>query len=315
MNDKQNILCLCGGVGGAKLAYGFSKVLAPENLNIVVNTGDDFEHLGFPISPDLDTVTYTLSEQNNTELGWGLAGETWQFMSELKTENPSASWFQLGDKDLETHRFRKQLLQQGQSLSEATRALCKKFSIAENIIPMSDDPVHTIIQTQNDEDLAFQHYFVREQCQPPVKGFYFRHIEQAKPSSGFIECLRDKDLKAVVICPSNPFVSVDPILSLPGIKKQLQNLSVPVIAVSPIIGGQAVKGPTAKMMDELQIPKTSAAIAKHYEGLVDYLILDNSDTEDKASVEALGMQVAITKTLMKENQDKVDLANFILNLL
>lgn len=310
-NKQGNILCLCGGVGGAKLAYGFSKILPAENLNIIVNTGDDFEHINLPISPDIDTVTYTLAEKNNSQQGWGLADETWQFMDKLKKENPSESWFQIGDKDLKHHQARQQLLKQGKSLSQVTQLLCNKMQIASNIIPMSDQPVRTMIKT-DDGDLSFQHYFVREQCQPKISGFYFQGIETAQASPNFINALHDKNLSAVVICPSNPFVSIDPILALNGIKEQLHHINVPVIAISPIINGQAIKGPTSKMMDELNIPKTSAAIAEHYHSIIDCLVIDNSDQAEQKRIVKIGVKTAVTQTLMKNKTDKIALAKFIL---
>jgi LPPG:FO 2-phospho-L-lactate transferase len=304
------ILCLCGGVGGAKLALGFSKILSPGQLTIIINTGDDFEHLGFFISPDIDTVLYTLAGISNTSLGWGIEGETWQFMAEQE-KNGGETWFKLGDKDLQTHRLRKQWLSEGLSLSEVTSRLCKHYGVKHAVVPMSDDPVSTLVKTGQGE-LAFQHYFVREQCTPQVTGFYFKGIAQAQPSSGLLRALQDKQLAGVVICPSNPFVSIDPILSLQGVREILRSLAVPVIAVSPIIGGQAVKGPTAKMMDELQIAKTSRSIARHYRDILDVLILDNSDAGQSVEVEACGVRCLTTRTLMKTERDKIALAEFIL---
>ncbi len=314
--EQKKILCLCGGVGGAKLALGFSQLLNPDNLTIVVNTGDDFEHLGFTICPDIDTVIYTLSGRSNKTLGWGLEGETWQFMEELKKRG-GEDWFLLGDKDLETHKKRLLLLTDGNDLTAITAQLASDSGIEQRILPMSNDPVRTIIRSSDPlfGDLAFQHYFVREKCEPPVSGFYFHGAEQATANPAFVQALEDPALSAIVICPSNPFVSIDPILSLPGIREKLQQTKVPVIAVSPIIGGQAVKGPTAKMMDELKIPKTSAAIAEHYQGLIDTLILDNTDSDQQQSVTALGIEALVTQTLMKSDADKQALAKFVLDSL
>jgi len=310
MNKQKKILCLCGGVGGAKLALGFSKILSPEQLTIVVNTGDDFEHLGLPISPDIDTVIYTLAGMSNKAQGWGIEGETWRFMAEQE-KSGGEIWFKLGDKDLQTHQLRKQLLAQGLTLSETTDHIAKKYDVKHHIVPMSDNKVSTIIKTEN-SNLAFQHYFVREQCKPVVTGFYFDGIDKAKPSPGFIDALNDPHLGAVVICPSNPYVSIDPIISLKGIKEKLQSINAPVIAVSPIIGGNAIKGPTAKMMDELKIPKKSMAIAKHYQALLDILIVDESDRQEISDVEKTGVQCLSTQTLMKTDTDKENLARFIL---
>jgi len=311
-NFSGKILCLCGGVGGAKLALGFSKILSPEQLTIVVNTGDDFEHLGFPISPDIDTVIYTLAGMSNKAQGWGIEGETWQFMAEQEKKQ-GETWFKLGDKDLQTHRLRKQLLAQGLTLSEVTQKLCEKYSVKHHVLPMSDNKVSTIIKTAN-TNLAFQHYFVREQCKPLVTGFYFEGIDKAKASPGFIDALNDPHLCAVVICPSNPYVSIDPILALEGVKEKLHALNVPVIAISPIIAGKAIKGPTAKIMDELHIPKTSSAIAQHYHDIIDILVIDPDDTAEIPSVEKQGIQCVSTKTLMKTDEDKQALAQFIFSL-
>jgi len=306
----KKILCLCGGVGGAKLALGFSKILSPQQLSIVVNTGDDFEHLGFPISPDIDTVIYTLAGMSNKAQGWGIEGETWEFM-EQQTKSGGENWFKLGDKDLETHRTRKQLLAQGLTLNETTDRIAKKYNVKHTIVPMSNHKVSTFVKTVN-ADLAFQHYFVREQCQPVVTGFYFRGIEQAQPSPLFLKALDDPDLSAVIICPSNPYVSIDPILSLSGIKEKLRSIKAPVIAVSPIIGGKAIKGPTAKMMHELELAKTSQTIAGHYRDFLDLLIVDDSDAAEINSVEAMGIRCLSTATLMKSDTDKEKLARFIL---
>lgn len=318
MNKHKKILCLCGGVGGAKLALGFSKVLTPEQLTIVVNTGDDFEHLGFYISPDIDTVIYTLAGISNKSQGWGIAGESWRFMAEQEKADSEAgvnnTWFKLGDKDLETHHYRRQLLGQGYSLSETTQKLCEKYAVFHSVLPMSDNSVSTRIKT-TDSDLAFQHYFVREQCQPIVRGVYFSGINSAQASPDFLQALDDSDLSAIIICPSNPFVSIDPILSLAGIKDKLKNHKAPVIAISPIIGGNAIKGPTAKMMDELGIAKTSQAIAEHYRDFIDTLVVDNSDASEISSVEKMGIRCVATQTLMKADKDKEQLARFILKQL
>jgi LPPG:FO 2-phospho-L-lactate transferase len=304
-------VCLCGGVGGAKLALGFSKILPPEQLAIVINTGDDFEHLGFWISPDIDTVLYTLAGISNQVLGWGIANESWNFMAQQE-QSSGTTWFKLGDKDLQTHHLRKQWLAEGLSLSELTARLCKHYDVRPTLLPMSDDPVSTIVQTTQGE-LTFQHYFVREQCKPQVTGFYFRGIEQAQPSAQFMQALHDPELAAVVICPSNPFVSIAPILALRGVRETLRALAVPVIAVSPIIGGQAIKGPTAKMMDELKIVKTSRSIAQHYRDILNILILDDSDAGQSIEVEACGIRCLTTRTLMKTEGDKRGLAEFILS--
>lgn len=309
----KKIVCLCGGVGGAKLALGFSKILSPEELTIVVNTGDDFEHLGFTICPDIDTVIYTLAGINNKNLGWGLEGETWEFMQQLE-QSGKDTWFKLGDKDLLTHRLRKQHLSQSRNLTEVTTILSRHYGVKHRVLPMSDNKLRTIVHTPEGK-LPFQHYFVREQCKPTVTGFEFEGLPKAAGTSQVMLALSDPELSAVVICPSNPFVSIDPILSLRGMRDKLKNLSAPVIAVSPIIGGQAIKGPTAKMMDELKIPKTSPAIAQHYADILDILVIDDADRADQAAVEKQGIRCPTTQTLMQTDADKESLARFILSLL
>lgn len=315
--DKK-VLALSGGVGGAKLALGLSRVLAPEQLTIVCNTADDFEHLGFPICPDLDTVMYTLAGVNNTELGWGLAGETWQFMQALKQLN-SETWFQLGDKDLATHTQRRRLLAQGETLTQVTQKLAQSLGVKHPIIPMSDNRVQTIVHTDT-EDLAFQHYFVREQCKPKVSGFTFDGIEQAQISPEFERALLDQDLAAIIICPSNPFVSVDPILSLPNVRKLMEASAAPVIAVSPIVGGKAIKGPAAKMMAELNLEVTSESVVRFYGDLLDGFVMDDLDAALTGTITPLlrttkalsKTGLSTTQTIMKTDSDKIALARFIL---
>lgn len=310
----MKVLCFCGGVGGAKLAYGFSRLLQPDQLSVVVNTGDDFEHLGFHISPDIDTVIYNLAGINNKTLGWGIEGETWAFMEKQKVQRQNETWFKLGDKDLKTHQLRKNLLDQGKTLSEATQILCQHYGIRHPVIPMSDDRVSTVVKTANGS-LPFQHYFVREQCKPAVTGFEFDGISTARPSPLFMKALDDPGLSAVVICPSNPFVSIDPILSLRGVREKLQSLKAPVIAVSPIIGGKAIKGPAAKMMQELDIPCSSLSIAGHYRGIVKQLVIDHSDLAEQPLIEQSGMRCLVTNTLMHTDTDKQTLARYIIDTL
>ncbi len=307
-DSASKVLALSGGVGGAKLALGLANVLPPEALTIVANTGDDFSHMGLSISPDLDTVMYTLAGLSNKEVGWGLAGETWHFMEALK-QLQGESWFQLGDRDLATHIMRTQWLAEGKSLSEITELLCQRLGIEHRIVPMTDDPVATLVNTA-EELLAFQHYFVRDRCKPVVTGFEFSGIASAAPAPGFAAALEDPELNQVIICPSNPFVSVDPVLKLPGVETLLtkRRPDVPVVAVSPIVGGQAIKGPAAKMMAELGMPTTCLAVAQHYEGRIDALVLDRADEADAPAIEALGMATLVTDTIMVSLADRVRLA-------
>ena len=300
-------IALSGGVGGAKLTLGLSKILPPECLSIIANTGDDFEHLGLNICPDIDTLLYTLSDLNNKTLGWGRADESWQFMAALK-ELGGESWFQLGDKDLALHTLRTQLLKEGHSLTAVTRQLGQRLGINNNVIPMSDDPVRTIVKTSTGE-LPFQHYFVREQCQPTVSGFHFDGIESAQASTPFLDALQQPQLAAIIICPSNPFVSIDPILSLPGIREKMQTTNV--IAVSPIIGGKAIKGPAAKMMHELNMPCTATAVCQHYGQFINGFVLDTVDADQAPAIESLGIKTLVTNTVMTSLDDRIQLAKTI----
>ncbi|MBY0510726.1 MAG: 2-phospho-L-lactate transferase [Rhodospirillaceae bacterium] len=302
------ILALAGGVGGAKLAQGLAMVLPSEKLTVVVNTGDDFEHLGLSISPDLDTVLYTLAGLNDTARGWGLAGETWAFMDAMERLG-GETWFRLGDKDLATHVERTRRLKT-ESLSTVIDDFRKRLGIGCRIAPMSDDPVRTVVQTQQGR-LPFQDYFVRLQCAPEVRGFEFSGIASAKPSAGFIAALDAPDLEAVIICPSNPFVSVSPILGLPGVKERLAKRKVPIVAVSPIIGGEAVKGPAAKMFKELGLAVTQESVAGFYGDLLDGFVIDERDANSAARI--TGPRVKVAQTLMRDTEAKAALARQVLD--
>ncbi|HZZ36232.1 MAG TPA: 2-phospho-L-lactate transferase [Caulobacteraceae bacterium] len=301
-----HVIALCGGVGGAKLAYGLGKVLAPEDLSIVVNTGDDFVHLGLHVSPDIDTVAYTLSGLSDRERGWGLAGETWNFMASLRGLG-GEDWFQLGDRDLAMHVERTRRLAAGESLSEVTSALALALGIAHPIIPMSDDPVRTIVSTDNGE-LAFQRYFVGEQCRPAVSAVRFAGADAATPSPAFGAALARRDVAAVIVCPSNPYLSIDPILAVPGVRAALEALGAPVVAVSPIIGGKALKGPAAKLMTELGVTPGVAAVAKHYAGLLDGLVIDTTDAGEGEALARIGVEPLATEAIMISDDDRVRLA-------
>ncbi len=303
-------LALSGGVGGAKLALGLLHAMPPEDLLIVANTGDDFDHLGLRICPDIDTVTYTLSGLANPTLGWGRGDETWSFMETVESLG-GEHWFRLGDRDLALHVERTRRLGDGQSLSAITAEVAKRLGIAARIAPMSDDPVRTIVETP-DGPLAFQHYFVREQCRPTVTGFRFEGAEIATPGSALTNALAGEGPGMVVICPSNPFISIDPILTLPGVRDMLVRSAAPVIAVSPIVGGQAIKGPTAKMLSELGLPSTALAVAEHYQGVVDGFVLDRADSDAEDAVRELGCEVLVTNTVMKSLQDRVSLARDVI---
>jgi LPPG:FO 2-phospho-L-lactate transferase len=311
MNEfSGTCVALSGGVGGAKLALGLSRILAPAQLDVIVNTGDDFEHLGLTICPDLDTLTYTLAGLNNTETGWGRAGETWTFMASLRALG-GESWFQLGDGDLAIHVERTRRLAAGEPLSRVTAELTARLGIEFSVIPMSDDPVRTFVETAAGA-LAFQHYFVRDQCAPEVTGFEFRGAKTATPSPMALGALADPALDAVVICPSNPFISIDPILAVPGLRGAIEDAAAPVIAVSPIVGGKAIKGPTAKMMLELGVTQSAASIARHYDGLIDGFVLDSEDAASGDEIRALGLDVLTTNTVMQSLEDRVSLAADVL---
>jgi LPPG:FO 2-phospho-L-lactate transferase len=302
-----SVLALSGGVGGAKLALGLYRILPPDTLTIVANTGDDFEHLGLAISPDLDTLLYTLSGQDNPELGWGRAGETWTFMAALEALG-GETWFRLGDGDLATHVERSRRLKSGESLSAISDDFRRRLGIASRLLPMSDDPMRTRLHTAEGW-LDFQDYFVRLRCAPVIDRLEFIGAATARPYPDFLAALADPGLRAVVICPSNPFISIDPILAVPDIRAALRECRAPVVAVSPIIGGQAVKGPTAKMMAELGLPVDAAAVAAHYRDFLDVYI---ADEEDAAAVAGLDIPVALTRTLMQSLADRETLARTVL---
>ena len=305
------IVALAGGVGGAKLADGLARVVAPGGLTIAVNTGDDFEHLGLHVSPDLDTVMYTLAGRNNTETGWGLAGETWAFMTALERLG-GETWFQLGDQDLATHVERTRRLRDGETLSAVTAGLCDRFGIGHPIIPMSDDPVSTMVLTDGGR-LAFQDYFVRLRCEPRVTGFEFDGAEAAHPSPALSTVMESGSITAAIICPSNPYVSVGPILAVPDIARWLGAREFPVVAVSPIVGGRALKGPAAKMMAELGVEVSALAVARHHGGLLDGMVVDCTDEALATAIEAEGIRVAVTGTIMNSAATRAALAQDVVS--
>ena len=310
MSEPGHVIALCGGVGGAKLAFGLTRLLEPDALSLVVNTGDDFEHLGLTICPDLDTVSYTLAEIADRERGWGLSGETWNFMSQLKRLG-GRDWFNLGDKDLAMHVERTRMLAAGFSLSEATAALTTALGLRHSVIPMSDQRLSTIVETA-DGPLSFQHYFVKEQCRPVARGIRFEGADKAYPSPGFAAALARSDVSAVIICPSNPYLSIDPILAVPGVGEALVALGAPVIAVSPIVDGRALKGPAAKLMEELGIVPGVEAITSHYRGLIHGLVVDETDAKEADKVREAGAEPLVAQSIMVSDDDRVDLARHTL---
>ncbi len=302
-------LALTGGVGGAKLALGLAQILPPAQLAFLVNTGDDFSHLGLHVSPDLDTLMYALSGESNPDTGWGRREESWRFIETLRALG-GESWFNLGDRDLAVHVLRTERLRAGATLSEVTRELNAALGTQHPIWPMSDSPVPTIVQTP-DGPLAFQHYFVRDRCAPPVTGFEFRGVAEASPPPAVLEWLGDPALAGIFICPSNPFVSVDPILAVPGLRAALRRCQAPVIAVSPIVAGLAIKGPTAKMMAELAVPSTAVAVAEHYRDLLDGYVIDEADAALLDPLKAAGFAAIAAPTVMLTLADKVRLAELV----
>lgn len=306
MSGASNVVAVSGGIGGAKLALGLYRVLPADSLMVACNSGDDFEHLGLNICPDLDTVVYTLAGIANPETGWGRAGETWTFMQALAALG-GESWFRLGDADLAIHVERTRRLVAGESLSDISMDLCRRLGVRARVVPMSDQPVRTMVHT-DDGILAFQRYFVQYRCQPSVTGFSFHGHADAQPSLALWETLISDKLEAVVICPSNPFISIDPILSVPGLRGAIADCGAPVVAVSPIIGADAVKGPTAKMMSELGVPRSARAVAEHYDGLLTGFVQDASDKDLITDLPCLQ-----TRILMESEEDKTTLARQVLD--
>lgn len=301
-----HVLAISGGVGGAKLAAGLAAVLPPERLTIAVNTGDDFEHMGLTICPDIDSVLYALAGLNDRERGWGVNDETWHMMEMLRRMG-EPDWFNLGDRDLATHLVRTDRLRRGQSLSQVTSHLARAHGIGPALVPMSDVPVRTQVQT--DEGwLDFQHYFVAEQCRPVARAIRFAGTPGATPSPGLLEALNRPDLAAVVLCPSNPFLSVDPVLAVDGVRGAVAALQVPCIAVSPLVGGKSLKGPLGKLLGELGLENSNSAIATHYRGLVGHLVIDRGDADDRAALQDKGLAVTVTDTIMRTPEDQARLA-------
>lgn len=299
----MSILALAGGVGGAKLAAGLADALAPGELTVIVNTGDDFEHLGLSISPDIDTVTYTLAGINNMEQGWGLAGETWGCMAALERLG-GETWFRLGDQDIATHLERTRRLKT-ETLSAVTADIAARLGIRQTIIPMSDFPVRTMVETDVGL-LPFQEYFVKLRCEPRVSRLAFSNLDIASPSQGFVEALAAPDLEAIVVCPSNPFLSILPILALPGIRDALEARRVPMVAVSPIVGGKAIKGPAAKIMEELNLAVSCIGVTSFYGSLLDGIVIDQIDAELASEIQ--GPAVLATDSIMRTPADRTRLA-------
>jgi LPPG:FO 2-phospho-L-lactate transferase len=307
-NRRDLVVALSGGIGGAKLTLGLSRVLAAGKLMVVVNTGDDFEHLGLHISPDVDTTIYTLAGLDNPATGWGRRDETWNFMETMHLLG-GPTWFRLGDRDLAMHAERTRRLRLGESLSQVTHEFADRLGIAARIVPMTDDPVRTRVRSPEGW-LDFQNYFVEHKCAPVVKELRFIGANSARANPAFLEALANPQLRAVVICPSNPFISIDPILAVPQVRQALQKSAAPVIGVSPIIGGQAVKGPTAKIMREIGWEVSAASVARYYSDFLDGYILDPVDQTTAATI---SVPTRAAPSLMVTLQDREVLAQAVLD--
>ena len=306
----RRYLAIAGGVGGAKLAFGLSRILPPDRLTIAVNTGDDEIFHGLHVSPDVDTVTYTLAGISNDEMGWGLEDESFRTLGALERLGAD-TWFRLGDLDLATHIHRTNALRSGKTLTEVTADIATRLGVRHPIVPMSDDPVRTIVLTDEGE-LAFQHYFVRRHCEPRITGVRFDGADSARPSPPFRAALEECD--ALLFCPSNQMVSTGPVLAVPGVQQAIARFTGVRIAVSPIVGGQAVKGPAAKMMAELGESVSCVGVARRYVGLCDVFVLDTIDAAHTDTVAALCMRPYVTNTIMQTDADKVRLAEELVGL-
>ena len=307
-DSRTTCVALSGGIGGAKLALGLARLLGGR-LTVIVNTGDDFEHLGLAISPDVDTTLYTLAGVANPETGWGRRDETWSFI-EAVAELGGPTWFRLGDRDLATHVERTRRLRAGETQTSVTAHLSERLGVAARVLPMSDDPVRTVAETDTGT-LAFQEYFVRDQCRPVVRSLRYEGAGAARMTAQVEAALSAATLGGVILCPSNPWLSIDPILAVPGMRAALRASGAPVIAVSPIIGGRAVKGPTAKIMAELGLAPDVRSIARHYGDLLDALVVDAADGE---AAKGLPLRTSVTGTLMQTMDDKIALARHCLAL-
>lgn len=305
----KTVVAFAGGVGGAKLALGLSQALAPDELHVCVNTGDDFVHLGLHISPDIDTVIYTLAGAANPELGWGLADESWRFIDALARLG-GPTWFRLGDQDLATHILRTERLRAGATLSEVTRELAARWGIRHAIEPATDARLATVI-VSGAQRLAFQDYFVRLQCEPRVDAVAIDGSEEAAPAPR-LRALMTEGVAGVVVCPSNPYLSIGPILAIPGMRAWLEGRRFPAIAVSPIIAGSAVKGPAAKIAKDLGHDVSAVGVARFYAGLIDHLVIDSQDRWAAPQIEALGINPVVEPILMKTVEDKRRLAQVCL---
>jgi len=301
----MKICALAGGVGGAKLASGLQDVVPPGDLSVVVNTADDFDLWGLHICPDLDTVMYTLAGISNPETGWGIVNESFATLNMLERYGEE-TWFKLGDRDLATHVFRTHRMRSGETLTEVTAGLSGALGVDNALLPMSDEPVSTVLETAEGR-LEFQEYFVRRGQRDEVLGIELRGIEEARPTEGVLAAISGAD--AIVLCPSNPVVSIGPILALPGVMEILASSSVPKVAVSPIVGGRALKGPADRMLASLGHEVSATGVARMYAGLVDGMVIDRIDENERAGIEGIGMRVLVTESVMRDAEDRARLAS------
>lgn len=305
------ITALAGGVGGAKFLLGLSRVLPPSDITVIGNTGDDIELYGLHICPDLDTIAYTLGGRANPDTGWGLAGESWICLQTLR-DYGSNPWFQLGDRDLAAHLWRTQLLKEGRTLTEITSLICNALGVKIRLLPMTDSYVPTRVVTKTGERLHIQEYLVLKQSQPIVREIEYSNIAEARAADAVLQAISRADM--IVICPSNPFISIGPILAVPGIQRAIAQSLARVVAISPIIAGQALKGPAAKMLQELGFGVSAAAVARYYQDLADVFVLDWKDKDLCSEIETLGMRPVLAHTIMNTIEDKIAVARKVLEI-
>ena len=308
---KGTILALAGGVGGAKLVVGLAKTMDPTDLMVIVNTGDDEQFHGLHVSPDIDTMMYTLAGISDSSTGWGIAGDSFRALDMLHIYGAD-NWFNLGDKDLATHIRRTDLLGKGLHLSEITSQMCRQLGIECAVVPMSDQRIQTILDTE-DGPLPMQEYFVRRRCEPKVSGISFKGTDEAEPSPAFKSALSNSS--GLIICPSNPFLSIGPILAIPSVRESIASFQGIRVIVSPIVDGKALRGPAGKLLKELNFPVSSVGVAQQYRGLCDFFVLDHQDAHLSDSIRDLGIRPSVTSTVMETESDKERLAQFVVNLI
>ena len=306
------ICVLAGGVGAARLLNGLKDVAPPEEITAIVNTGDDAIMHGLYICPDIDTVTYTLAGVNNIETGWGLKGETWLAMESLKKLG-GKTWFNLGDRDLATHMYRTDRLSEGAGLKEITAEITSAMGVSVNLLPMTEDRIETkVTLLESNDEISFQEYFVKNKCIPAVRSLRFEGAESCTSSPALDHALDKCDI--LVICPSNPFLSVRPILAIPGVKEKIQDFNGVRVVVSPIVNGKAIKGPAGKMLEELGYNSSAVGVAQQYKGLCDIFVIDRQDIDLASQIESVGLQVLVADTVMANKFDKIKLAEDILGM-